>query len=85
MKKRDRICDVLKQIDLRPYVPQGAYYVLSDVSSLPGKNSKDKAMFLPKQTGVASVPRAGDFECYGKAYRLEMAKNYTARHPDTKR
>jgi aminotransferase len=55
-KKRDRICSVLEQVGLRPYVPQGAYYVLSDVSSLPGKNSKERAMFLLEQTGVASVP-----------------------------
>jgi aminotransferase len=55
-KKRDRICEVLEQVGLRPYIPQGAYYVLADVSSLPGKNSKEKAMVLLEQTGVASVP-----------------------------
>jgi aminotransferase len=41
---------------LRPFIPQGAYYILADASSLPGHNSKDKAMFLLDQTGVASVP-----------------------------
>jgi aminotransferase len=55
-KKRDRICEVLEQVGLPPYVPQGAYYVLADVSSLPGKNSKERAMILLEQTGVASVP-----------------------------
>ncbi len=54
--KRDRLCAVLRQIGLPPHVPQGAYYVLADVSSLPGNNSKERAMFLLEQTGVASVP-----------------------------
>jgi aminotransferase len=55
-KKRDRICEVLEQVGLRPYIPQGAYYVLADVSCLPGKNSKERAMALLEQTGVACVP-----------------------------
>jgi aminotransferase len=55
-RKRDRICEVLEQVGLRPYIPQGAYYVLADVSSLPGKSSKERAMVLLEQTGVASVP-----------------------------
>jgi aminotransferase len=55
-KKRDRMCSVLEQAGLRPYIPQGAYYILADVSFLPGGNSKEKAMFLLEQTGVASVP-----------------------------
>ncbi len=55
-KKRDRICDALTRAGLLPYVPQGAYYVLADTSSLPGRSSKQKAMYLLEQTGVASVP-----------------------------
>ncbi|HVA99673.1 MAG TPA: pyridoxal phosphate-dependent aminotransferase, partial [Acidimicrobiales bacterium] len=35
-KKRDRVCDALEHAGLHPYVPQGAYYVLADVSLLPG-------------------------------------------------
>lgn len=55
-KKRERLCNVLSEIGLPPCVPQGAYYVLADVSSLPGNNSKERAMYLLGQTGVASVP-----------------------------
>jgi aminotransferase len=36
-------------------VPKGAYYVLADASILPGKTSRDKAMYLLEQTGVATV------------------------------
>lgn len=54
--KRNKICSVLKKIGLEPIIPQGAYYVLADASSLPGKTSKEKALFLLHKTGVASVP-----------------------------
>lgn len=55
-RKRDLICDALRKIGMEPYVPQGAYYVLANVSRLPGRTSKDKAMFILEQTGVAAVP-----------------------------
>ena len=55
-KKRDRLCGALDQAGLTPCVPQGAYYVLADVSSLPGADSKERAMHLLRTTGVASVP-----------------------------
>jgi aminotransferase len=56
MDKRNRICDALSEAGLNPYIPQGAYYVLADISSLPGENSKDRAMNLLLDTGVACVP-----------------------------
>jgi aminotransferase len=54
--KRDKICSILTEIGLEPYIPQGAYYVLSNVKNLPGSSSKEKAMFLLNRTGVATVP-----------------------------
>jgi aminotransferase len=60
-RKRDLICTALREAGLTPSVPQGAYYVLADATSLPGKNSKEKAMHLLAKTGVASVPGASFF------------------------
>ena len=57
-KKRDKICSALRQAGLPPFVPEGAYYVLADVSRLPGASSKERAMRLLSKTGVASVPGA---------------------------
>jgi aminotransferase len=37
-------------------VPQGAYYVLADASSVPGANGKARAMYVLRTTGVAGVP-----------------------------
>jgi aminotransferase len=54
--KRDRFCRALEMAGLAPSIPQGAYYVLADVSSLPGKTGKERAMYLLKKTGVAGVP-----------------------------
>jgi aminotransferase len=54
--KRDRICGALQKAGLTPSVPQGAYYVLADVSRLPGQTSKEKAMSLLFESGVATVP-----------------------------
>lgn len=55
-KKRDNICNTLTKVGLKPSIPQGAYYVLADVSHLPGRTCKEKAMFILEKTGVASVP-----------------------------
>ena len=84
LKKRNQICDVLKQIGIIPYVPDGAYYVLADVSNVPGMNSKDKAMHILKESKVACVPGMAFYSgnggdnivrfCYAKEQKeLDMA------------
>lgn len=55
VQKRDLLCDTLREIGLTPSVPKGAYYVLADASILPGKSSRDKALRLLAETGVATV------------------------------
>jgi aminotransferase len=56
LRKREIICQALSEAGLNPWIPEGAYYVLADISRLPGKNSKERAMSLLKKTGVACVP-----------------------------
>jgi aminotransferase len=65
--KRDMVCDALTEVGLEPFVPQGSYYILADADHLPGKDSKAKAMYLLKETRVASVP--GDAFFSGDAGR----------------
>jgi aminotransferase len=60
--KRDQFCRALTKAGLLPSIPQGAYYVLADVSRLPGTNSKERAMHLLAKTGVAGVPGEAFFE-----------------------
>ncbi len=79
-RKRDLICNGLAAVGLTPNVPQGAYYVLADISSIPGINSKEKAMYLLKKTGVACVPGEAFYHddkgenlarfCYAKEYSV---------------
>ncbi len=60
--KRDRFCGALTKAGLAPSIPQGAYYVLADVSRLPGKTGKARAMHLLEKTGVAGVPGEAFFD-----------------------
>jgi aminotransferase len=54
--KRDLFCNALHEAALTPYIPQGAYYVLADVSRLPGADDKARVMHILNTTGIASVP-----------------------------
>jgi aminotransferase len=67
--KRDRVCAALAAAGLSPRVPQGAYYVLADLSAVPGADSKERAMRLLERTGVACVP-GGAFYHDGAGDRL---------------
>ena len=60
--KRATICAALERAGLTPFVPQGAYYVIADASALPGRHSKDRAMYLLEKTGVAAVPGEAFFQ-----------------------
>jgi aminotransferase len=60
--KRDRFCQALSRAGLHPYIPDGAYYVLADVSLIPGTTGKERAMHILRTTGVASVPGTAFFK-----------------------
>ena len=53
--KRARILSALTAAGLTPSKPAGAYYVLADVTGLPGKTAPEKARQLLAATGVAAV------------------------------
>jgi aminotransferase len=59
--KRARILSALTAAGLEPTVPAGAYYVLADVTRLPGKNAAEKARHLLAATGVAAVADSAFF------------------------
>lgn len=54
--KREKFCRALSQAGITPSIPQGAYYVLADVSHLPGLTGKARSMSLLGKTRVAGVP-----------------------------
>ncbi len=54
--KRDQICSALRKVKMDPIVPQGAYYVLADVSSYAFKDCFEAAMALLDKAKVAAIP-----------------------------
>jgi aminotransferase len=74
--KRDRFCSALARARLEPYVPEGSYFALADVSRLPGRDGLERALHLLEGTGLASVPGEAFFDgpeaavtarfCFGK-------------------
>jgi aminotransferase len=60
--KRDRICEALDEARMAPVVPQGAYYVLADISRAGFATAKDAAMSLLERAQVASVAGSAFFE-----------------------
>jgi aminotransferase len=77
LRKRDLLCGTLKEIGLTPSVPDGAYYVLADASTLPGRTSKEKSMALLEATGVATVAGSAFYHAGGgeNLVRFCFAKN----------
>ena len=75
-EKRDRLCGSLERAGLTPYLPQGSYFTLADVSVIPGNTGMERAMRLLADTGIASVPGEAFFSgeeadttcrfCFGK-------------------
>ncbi|HEY6376592.1 MAG TPA: aminotransferase class I/II-fold pyridoxal phosphate-dependent enzyme [Edaphobacter sp.] len=75
-QKRDQLCAALTDAGLTPSVPEGAYYVLADVSRIPGDTAYKKARQLLAATGVAAVAGTAFFTqgrgenilrfCFGK-------------------
>ena len=55
-RKREKLCRALEQAGLAPVWPEGAYYVLADVSAMGCASSRDAALRLLEETKVASVP-----------------------------
>jgi len=54
--KRDRFIKALNEVGLKAEYIKGAYYVLVDISSLAGKDDKEKVISLLEKTGIAAVP-----------------------------
>jgi len=60
-RKRAILCDALQGAEITPNIPQGAYYIIADISKrFPGKTSGEAVDIMIEQIGVAAVP-ASDF------------------------
>lgn len=59
--RRDLLCGALDGAGLTPLLPQGAYYVLADVTKLGYPDARAAAFALLDQKGVAAVPGSAFF------------------------
>jgi len=78
-KKRDILADALREGGFKPFVPQGAYYMLAEIPER-FANASEAAMALIEEAKVASVPgpsfyasNAGD-----RLLRFCFAKDFAA-------
>nr|MBA2632851.1 aminotransferase class I/II-fold pyridoxal phosphate-dependent enzyme [Chloroflexota bacterium] len=55
-RRRDLILPSLEAAGLRPFVPDGAYYVMADISGVTDEDDVTFARRLTERPGVASVP-----------------------------
>ncbi len=55
-RKLEMTCAACDEAGIRPLLPQGAYYLLADISGLGLSDDKEAANFLLGRAGVASVP-----------------------------
>lgn len=65
--KRDRMLAGLRSIGLDPVVPQGTYFIVTDVSPLGYSDGADFAWSLPERAGVAVIPVSNFCENRGEA------------------
>ncbi len=60
-QKRDTILHTLDRVGISYFVPEGAYYVLADISRFGYKTDIEFAQYLVKEIGVAVVPGSSFF------------------------
>jgi aspartate/methionine/tyrosine aminotransferase len=64
-ERRDLILEILTEAGFKPLKPQGAYYVMADISAFGFANDRDFARHLVEKVGVAAVPGSRFFETPG--------------------
>jgi aminotransferase len=55
-RKLGMTCAACEEVGIRPLLPQGAYYLLADITGLSLSDDKEAASFLLGRAGIASVP-----------------------------
>ena len=78
-KKRDMLASALREGGFRPFVPDGAYYMLAEIPSS-FADAREAAMTLIEQAGVASVPGPSFFSSGAgdRLLRFCFAKDFGA-------
>jgi N-succinyldiaminopimelate aminotransferase len=54
--KRDRLCAGLHELGFKVFVPQGTYFVTTDIRPLGYDDGVDFCLALPERAGVVAIP-----------------------------
>ena len=68
--RRDKICPALAKIGFGLEMPQGAYYIMADISAFGAVDDVEFANYLVREIGVATVPGSSFFD------KKELGRNY---------
>jgi aminotransferase len=86
--RRSHMLETLESVGVRPFVPRGAYYVMSDISTLNFTDDVEFVRHLIEKVGVAAVPGSSFYSqksggsqqvrfCFCKKYEtLELARRH---------
>jgi len=75
-EKKDLFLNGLDQLDLKYTAPQGAYYVMVDISEFGATNDIEFCEWMASEVGVAAVPGSSFFqEEVHHLIRFHFAKN----------
>jgi aminotransferase len=58
-ERRDLLLNALLEVGFNAYIPQGAYYIMTDISSLNAGDDRAFAHRLVREIGVGAVPGSG--------------------------
>jgi N-succinyldiaminopimelate aminotransferase len=62
--KRDLLCAGLGELDMDVYVPEGTYFVTSDVGRLGFRDGLEFCLALPERAGVVAIPSQMFYDDY---------------------
>lgn len=60
--KRDALCEGLRKLDMDVYVPEGTYFVTTDVSRYGYRDGLEFCTALPERAGVVAIPSRGFYD-----------------------
>jgi aminotransferase len=64
-ERRELILEILSETGFKPLRPEGAYYVMADISAFGFANDREFARHLVEKIGVSAVPGSSFFETTG--------------------
>ena len=79
--KRDMTAEACREAGLKPFVPQGAYYMLADFSALGFEDDQKAAAHMLERGGVAVIP-GSSFYADPRDGRTQVRLCYAKKMPD---